>query len=130
VKMESIQGKRVLVVEDEVLILSMISNMLTDFGCVVAGSTTRFAEAIDKAGSTECDIAILDINLQGQASYPIGQVLRQRNIPFVFATGYAEKIVEDEFSDVPIVRKPFDTDSLLEALRKLVKHSKSERDLA
>ena len=100
-------GKRVLVVEDEMLVLMAIEDMLADLGCTsvtVAGSVKA---ALDTVATDSFDLATLDVNLNGMDSYPIADSLTARGIPFAFSTGYGEHGVADRFSDRLILRKPY-----------------------
>ena len=86
-----LQGIKVLVVEDEYLVASLIENMLQFAGCVVCGPIPRLAPALEAADTEACDVAVLDINLAGQWVYPVAETLARRNVPFVFVTGYGAK---------------------------------------
>ena len=98
---------RVLVVEDEASISILIEDMLVDFGTEIVGPAARIEEALRLADEEELDLAILDINLSGQATYPVAEVLGARGIPFVFATGYNTAAVPDQFRNSPTLQKPF-----------------------
>ncbi len=86
--------KKVLVVEDELLVSMMIADMLTDLGHDVIGTAANLASAVQKSSSLPVDFAILDVNLNGELSYPAADALVARGIPFVFATGYSSKGVQ------------------------------------
>jgi CheY-like chemotaxis protein len=107
---------KVLVVEDEFLIAVVIEEMLVSAGCIVAGPVSRLTEAIDIAYNTDCDAALLDINLAGERVYPIAEVLSQRGVPFVFLTGYAREVLPALYADRPCLCKPFNSVQLLNAL--------------
>src|SRR3954452_13708464 len=79
---------RVLVVEDEAMIAMLVEDMVLDFGSEVVGPAARMDEAIRLARHAELDAAILDINVGGTVVFPVADVLRERGIPFIFATGY------------------------------------------
>jgi len=78
---EALQGVKVLVVEDEYLVATMMEDMLESAGCVVAGPIPRLAQALDAASSEVCDVAVLDINLAGERVYPVADILAQRGVP-------------------------------------------------
>ena len=85
---EDIQGLRVIVVEDDSLICLLIEDMLSDLGCKVVGAAGDFKKAIELAQREEgIDVAILDVNLGGQLVFPVADILSNRGIPFLFATG-------------------------------------------
>src|SRR6202007_388047 len=84
----SLQGVRVLVVEDEMMVSMLIEDMLTDLGCTVVGPASRLDEALELAGRAEIDCAVLDVNLGGQPIFPLADLLREKGAPFAFATGF------------------------------------------
>lgn len=108
--------KRVLLVEDEGVIALLIESMLTDLGHQVVGPVPRLAKALEVAQSETFDLAILDVNLNGSPSFPIAHRLRERGIPFVFATGYGSPGLPGEFSDIAVLQKPFKVKQLAEAI--------------
>ena len=85
----ALEGIRVLVVEDEFLVATLIEDMLVAAGCVVAGPIPRLSKALDAVGSGTFDAAVLDVNLCGDRVYPVADALSRRNVPFVFVTGTA-----------------------------------------
>lgn len=105
--MPSLNGIRVLVVEDEGTVAMMIEEMLTDLGCVVVASVARLAKAADIASSIEADLALLDVNIAGQLVFPVAEILRDRKIPFLFSTGYGASGLQAEFAHHPVLHKPF-----------------------
>ena len=84
-------AKRILVVEDELMIRMLLEDMLGELGYTVAAEAARIEEALDAAKNAEFDIAILDVNLNGQPIAPVADALVARGMPFVFATGYGER---------------------------------------
>ena len=110
-------GTRVLVVEDESLLSTLIELHLDDLGCTVAGSASCLQEALEKARILDVDIGLLDVNLAGEMSYPVALVLRARNVRVVFATGYGPFGMPKEFHDIPVLTKPFLQAQLADALR-------------
>jgi CheY-like chemotaxis protein len=112
-----VAGIRVFVVEDESLVLLELQDMLTDRGFVVAGSAVRLEEATTKAHEVECDVAVLDVNLAGQRIDPVARVLAERNIPFVFVSGYDRSALPPGFQDRPLLAKPYGPSALVTALK-------------
>ena len=109
----SLRGLRLLVVEDEPLIAMMIATMLEDFGCLVVGPAGSVAHALDLIEREAIDGALLDVSLGGgRRSYPVAETLQQREIPFVFVTGYGKAALIADFHDVSVLRKPFVADHL------------------
>lgn len=110
-------GRQVFLVEDEALIIMMIEDALADLGCEVAGVASRFDDAVVKARKLAFDVAILDVNLNGLRTFPIAEIIQERGIPFVFATGYGAGSVPDGLSRRPILQKPFAAPDLEHALQ-------------
>lgn len=85
----------------------LIEEMLIDMGHDVGAVASRIPDAIDLARTGAFDLAIVDINLDGLPSYPIAEILRERRIPFVFATGYGAAGIEPKYAGTPVLTKPF-----------------------
>jgi len=109
-------GKRVLVVEDEPMIRLLLDDMLTDLGYSMAAEAGRLDEALAVAKQGEFDVAILDVNLNGQPITPVVDVLVARGVPFVFVSGYARRGIPEAHSKIPLLQKPFQADGLARAL--------------
>jgi CheY-like chemotaxis protein len=110
-------GRRVLVIEDESMVRMLLQDMLEDIGCVVVGSASRLPEAIEKARSLAFDVAILDVNLNGERTFPIAEVLAERGVRFAFATGYGMASLPPHFNGRPVLQKPFQQQELERVLR-------------
>jgi CheY-like chemotaxis protein len=104
--------RRVLIVEDDVMIRMLIEDMLGDLGFAVAAEASKVHEALAAVDSTAFDVAILDVNLSGETTGPVAEALAARGTPFVFATGYGEHGLPDQFRDRPLLKKPFQIESL------------------
>jgi CheY-like chemotaxis protein len=112
--------RRALVVEDEIMVAMYVEDLLTELGFEVAGLATALEQALPLAREGEFDFAVLDINLAGQVSFPIADVLRERGIPFLFASGYGSKGVSDGYKDAIRIQKPFVSRDLAHAIAKIV----------
>jgi DNA-binding response OmpR family regulator len=109
---------RLLVVEDEMMVAMLVEDMIRDSGWDVAGPAMNLAQALELARNADIDGAVLDLNLGGDvSSLPVAAVLRERGIPFIFATGYGSGGDTRGFKDAPVVRKPFSSRQLIGALR-------------
>jgi CheY-like chemotaxis protein len=106
------QRRRVLVIEDEVIVGMLLEDMLEELGCEVAAISTHIEEALQLARALDIDLAILDINLGGKQSFPVADVLKSRGVPFMFATGYGAHILKPPYSGTPTLQKPFQLDDL------------------
>jgi len=113
------RARRILVVEDEVLIGMLLEDVLQDLGYEIVATASRVDEAARIARDVEADAAILDVNLNGQEVYPVAEILAGRGIPFVFATGYGERGLPPAFQQRPTLPKPFQQDSLSAKLHSL-----------
>ena len=112
-----LQGKRVLVVEDEHLVGMETAESLQAAGCVIIGPVSTIDEAVNVARAESFDAAVLDINLNGELIWPAAHVVRARNIPFVFTTGYSGLLnVPKELKDSLWIEKPFNGEQLINSL--------------
>lgn len=114
-----LQGLKVLVVEDEMMVSMLIEDMLGDLGCKVVGPASRIEEAFELAKSAEIDCAVLDVNLGGQPIFPLADVLREKGAPFAFATGYGDAGLRDVDKGTPVLQKPFRESDLARILGEL-----------
>ena len=87
-----LSGRRVLVVEDEMMILMMIEDMLADLGCESVTAAATVDQALALIDAQTFDAAMLDMNLNGNKSYAVADALAARGVPFVFSTGYSVAI--------------------------------------
>jgi len=110
-------GKRVLVVEDELMIRMLLQDMLADLGHTLAGEAGGIEDALALAKQGDFDVAILDVNLNGEPISPVVEVLIARGVPFVFATGYGQRGVPEPYRGSPTLQKPFQADALAQALK-------------
>ncbi len=115
-----LQGLKVLVVEDEMLVSMLVEDMLTDLGCSVVGPAAELDEAMTLANSADIDAALLDVNLGGKAIFPVADALKARGVPFAFASGYGEAGLSEEHRGAAVLQKPFREADLARALRGLV----------
>jgi CheY-like chemotaxis protein len=111
-------GIKVLIVEDEGLVALMIEDMLQDLGCEVIASVARVSEARGIAATAEINLAVLDINLAGQPSFPVAEILRDRGVPFIFSTGYGREGLPRQFTGSPVLGKPFSASDLQRTMAK------------
>ena len=112
--------RRVLVVEDEMMVAWLLEDMLAELGCVVLGPVAKVDKALAMIGTEAIDVAVLDVNLDGEMSYPIADALGARGVPFVFVTGYAKDRLLDGYRSFPMLQKPFHRVELTATLAKLL----------
>jgi CheY-like chemotaxis protein len=108
-----VAGLKVLLVEDESLVAMLAQDMLVDAGFDVVLSM-RLKEALEIARTETLDVAVLDINLgAGDTSLPVAEMLDERGIPFMFASGYDLSGLQTQFKDRPRVQKPYSSEKLM-----------------
>jgi CheY-like chemotaxis protein len=112
-------AKRVLVVEDEMLIGMLLEDMLADLGHQVAAVVPRLKDALAAVDRETYDLAILDVHLQGESAFPVAEALIAKGMPFVFATGYGERGLPETYRGRPVLQKPFAKDDLERVLKTL-----------
>src|SRR5437588_42110 len=109
-------AKRILVVEDELMIRLLLQDMLGELGYTIAAEAAHLDEAIEAAKTGEFDLAILDVHLNGGTIEPVAELLATRGTPFVFSTGYGEQGLPDAYRDRPVLKKPYQMDGLRRVL--------------
>jgi CheY-like chemotaxis protein len=115
-KHASTKSLDVFLVEDETLIRMMIAGMVEDLGHHVVVEAADIDQAVAIAQSNQFDLAILDINVAERRIDPVAALLAEREIPFIFASGYGRQGVPRAFGNYPVLQKPF----LTEALRRTI----------
>ena len=112
----SLAGVQVLVIEDEMMVAMLLEDMLSDIGCTPVGPARTVKSALKLIERAEFDIAILDVNLNGDETYPIAEALTARAMPFVFASGYSAGGLRKEYRSSFFLQKPFQQNELERAL--------------
>ena len=115
-----LSGRRVLLVEDESMVAWLLEDMLVDLGCAVVGPAAGVNQALAMIDAEAIDAAVLDVNLNGQMSYPVADALAARGVPFVFSTGYNKVSLPNSYQIFPVLQKPFDRLKLGDTLAKLL----------
>ena len=110
-------GRRILVVEDEMMIAMLVEDMLAELGCLVVGPAHALDTALDLA-RTELgiDAALLDVNLGGQPVFAVADALREKGVPAIFSTGYGDAALREIDRGAPVLQKPFRAHDLAKAL--------------
>lgn len=114
----SLEGQRVLLVEDDFLVGLSLKTMLERMGCEVAGPFATADDAINRMNEHEVDLAVLDINIVGGTSTPVAKRLAETRRPFVFVTGYQSprSLLPDSMLKRRRLDKPVDEESLRRCL--------------
>jgi len=108
--------KRVLVVEDEFLLGLSLLEDLAEAGADVVGPVSTLDEALEVVMSDAFDLALLDINIRGEMSFPIADALLARNVPLIFLTGYDADVIPERLRRWPRIGKPYDPRELASTL--------------
>ncbi len=108
----ALTGGSVMLVEDEAIVALAVHDSLTDLGFSVIGPFSRVSDACRALQDNQVDAAILDVNLDGEMVYALAEMLTDRKIPFVFATGYGAESIEAGFGHIPVLQKPIEKDTL------------------
>ena len=117
-----IDGRHVLVVEDEYMLALDLRQELEDAGAIVIGPEPSVERALARVASApRIDAAVLDVNLGDEKSFSVADELRARNIPFIFASGYGDDAVATRFPDVTNCSKPLSIPALLSELEKAMR---------
>ena len=110
---------RILMVEDEMCLAMMLEDVLTDAGYQVVRAA-RLKDAMNIAGREHIDAAILDVNLHGEAVYPLATQLHEAGVPFMFASAYGKPGIPEAFSRYPVMPKPYPINDLIPAVEGLL----------
>ncbi len=113
---QALKGRRILIVEDEMLLAVDLEQFLESQGSMVSlANSVEGALALVEAERP--DAVTLDMNLNGESSAPVAAALQERDIPFVFVTADGGKDLDYPcFHDAPLVRKPYDATELIHRL--------------
>lgn len=112
---------RVLVVEDEMMVAMLVEDFLEELGHQIVGPASDLDKALVMAKEEAIDFAVLDVNLNGRETYPVADILSERGVPFVFASGYGARGLAEQFRDFPSLAKPFQRDDLERAIAKALR---------
>jgi DNA-binding response OmpR family regulator len=114
------QRPQILVVEDESMIAELLIDALTDAGFRIIGPASRVKDALELIEKEPPDLALLDVTLGRERSYPVARELAERGIPFLFMTGHADRDLLEEFRDRPVLTKPMKLADLATKVRVLL----------
>ena len=120
---EGVRGRRILIVEDAVLLALELEAGLTEAGAKVVATAADVAEAL-KLSELAFDVAVLDANLNGASVTPVAKALAARGKPFIFATGYGEGASAPDGFDAPVVRKPYNVAQIAVAVAEALASSR------
>jgi PAS domain S-box-containing protein len=116
----TLDGKRIIIIEDETLVLIELESNLADAGCEVVGTAGTLEDAKVLSAQATCDAALLDANLAGHRVDELAAILTRRNIPFAFVTGYGRDGLPETFRDATVLNKPYGQADLIAVVQSLV----------
>ncbi|WP_374297124.1 response regulator [Sphingomonas sp.] len=118
---DDLTGKRILIVEDEYYIASDLKRALQQAGASVVGPVGDLRRGLALAGQEPLDAAVLDVNLQESASFPIADALDRRSVPYMFLTGYDAWALPTAYAGAPRLIKPIGVDAVLSEVQALIR---------
>lgn len=97
-----------------------LEDILVELGCMVIGPAASVNQALAMIEANAIDVAVLDVNLNGEMSYPVADALAARGVPFVFVTGYDKDRMLEGYRNCPVLQKPFHRAELSTTLERLL----------
>jgi DNA-binding response OmpR family regulator len=116
-------ARKVLVVEDEALVAMLVEDALLDAGFGVIGPAATVEEAMALLDHERPDAVVLDLNLAGETSTPVADLLAARGIPYVIATGYGASGLPAGHQDAMVLAKPYDPAELTSMLGRICRQA-------
>jgi CheY-like chemotaxis protein len=105
--MSGAAGLHILLVEDEALIAMMAEDMLDSIGCASVSIATTIAEALALIAQKRFDVALLDVNLNGERSMAVADAAAAAGLPYIFTTGYGAGGMASPHAAAPVLAKPY-----------------------
>jgi DNA-binding response OmpR family regulator len=116
----SLAGKYILIAEDEYFIAADLARAIEAEGATILGPFCDLESAVAAARDSHVDIALLDIDLNGERCFPVAELLEDRAVPFLFLTGYDRTALPERFQSAPSLLKPFRTHAVLREIERLI----------
>ena len=114
---QHLQGLRILVVEDDPMIATMLEDMLTWLGCTPVGVALTMDDGLALASTiADIDVAILDVNIGSETVFPVADLLLDRDVSCVFSTGHETELLTERYPSCGFLTKPYLTGRLAEIL--------------
>lgn len=114
----TLSNRKVLILEDELIIAFALEDMLADLGAEVVVANS-LEEAFARLDDSEVTLAVLDVNVHGTKSYPLAEELLRRAVPMIFATGYGDAEHPPSFAGTPTLTKPYSRQQLAQAIEEI-----------
>lgn len=110
------------------MLLSMLlEDALTENGYEVS-KAARVRTALELVHAESFDAAVLDINVNGERVFPVAAALRERNVPFIFSSGYGAQSIPAEYREYVVLQKPYELERLISIARELLASADSMHD--
>jgi CheY-like chemotaxis protein len=105
---QRLQGLRIFIVEDDLMISSMLEDMLAGLGCVPVGAALTIERGLAMASTINAiDVAILDVNIGSEMVFPVADLLLDRDVSCVFSTGHATELLTERYPLCRLLNKPY-----------------------
>jgi DNA-binding NtrC family response regulator len=124
--MADLQALRILLVEDDLLIAMEMEDFLREQGCEIVGPFARLADAMEAGAVERLDGAVIDLNLRGELSFPLIELLGRRAVPVILCSGYVDlPEIKEQLKGIATLSKPCNQDNLLKLMKQhfVARHS-------
>lgn len=116
---ESLEGRRILVVEDSPVVAPLTADILAELGCEVVGPAPNMAVARVLVETSQFDAALMDVHIRGERIFPLCEMLQAKGVPFVLTSGYADWTMPEKWQESPRLQKPYRLAQVEDALKAL-----------
>lgn len=120
-----LDGKRILIVEDEYWIARDLAQAFEQQQAIVVGPVATVSDGMALVEDGSIDAAVLDVNLMGARSYPLADRLSDAAVPHIFVTGYDSWSLPESYRETPCISKPFATGHVVSVIKKMCEDSVS-----
>ena len=115
----TLDGRKVLIVEDQYLIADDMRQAIEALGGAVIGPASTVEKAMEMLAGGDVDLALLDLNIAGDPVYRVAEALAAKGTPFIFATGYGESATPAQFARAPHLEKPVTLQAISDCVARL-----------
>lgn len=116
----SLRDCAILVAEDEYFLAQDLRSELAGEGAIIVGPVASLTDALAASQRAKIDGALLDVDLNGEAVFPLADELEERQVPFLFTTGFDAAAIPDRFGHVVRCEKPFNVEGVIRALGRAI----------